>query len=444
MFFQGQHKIQNLYDSHVHWMYTGQLACTWNLKDISDPDQILQTKIKPEFMRGEWITGFGWDENKWPKNFRIHKDFLDHLSKNSPILLSRTDGHSSWVNSIALEKLGFHDPQSSSFQEHQDHIVVDEKGMPTGHLKESAHMKALFQLPPADQNLQIKFLLKGAETFNKAGFTHIRDMTSSFEQWSLNRQLLTHPDFLLHTEHWFVCERVDLLSQVLGQLQSCKKDENQWMKVRGVKVFVDGSLGSDTARISSPYPSHNHSGHLLWSEKDVKTVLRETWKNGFEVALHSLGDEATHLVVKWAREVYSEGLQGYLNLEHAEIVRPETIQNMKALHVRCHMQPCHWWGDQKWLREKIGPLFNYAFPWEALRKAQVPVSFGSDAPIEESSLFSNLRALLDSAQNGIKPLSKPALEFHVYPHADSVSGWTLIENDQIKAIGLGEKTKSFT
>lgn len=443
MFFKGTHTLQNLYDSHVHWFYTGQIASTWNLQSITNPQEILKTSIKPEYMRGEWISGFGWDENNWSPKIDIHRNFLDQLSTDKPIHLSRTDGHSGWVNTLALKKLGFFDTQSEKYKQFSKDIVLDEKGIPTGLLKESAHLHTLFGLPEPTEELRKKFLLFGADIFNKAGFTHIRDMTSSPSQWKMNLELLDHPDFLLHTEHWFVCEQIQTLDALIEQISFCKKQENSWMKMRGIKIFADGSLGSETACLSHHYAGHSHSGQMIWNEADVKTALRRAWKNKLEVAFHTLGDQASHQVVQWAREVYSEGIQGYLHLEHVEILRPETIQNMKSLHIRCHMQPCHWWGDQKWLKERVGTLFNYAFPWESLRKAQIQLSFGSDAPIEATSLFSNLKALDDSAEKGIRKLAASPLQFHLYPAQDAVSGWTKIVDDKIHSIGLGDKTRNF-
>ncbi len=443
MFFKGLHTVENLYDSHVHWMSTGQVSSSWNLKSVAHPEQILSAPILPEYFRGTWITGFGWDETVWPKDFRIHRHFLDRLSTQNPVLLSRKDGHSSWANSKALEVLDFLNPKSEKFRKFKDHIGVDEAGQPTGHLKESAHMQALFQIPWPEESLQKSFLLRAAESFNRAGFTHIRDMTSSLAQWRLNYELLSEPDFLLHVEHWFVCEKIEDLTDLLDQLKECKRSENPWMKIRGIKIFVDGSLGSNTARISNPYPQHDHSGQMLWTEIDVKTILRSTWQAGFQVALHSLGDEASHQLVNWAREIYSEGLQGHLHLEHTEIVRPETIQNMKSLHIRCHLQPCHWWSDRLWLREKLGDLSQFAFPWESLRKAQIPMSFGSDSPIEESDLFSNLRALEASATAGIRKLGIPGLSFHVYPYDDAVRGWVKFEDDKVLSVGLGDRNKKY-
>ncbi len=443
MFFKGTHHFSNLYDSHVHWFYTGQIASAWNLKNIKDPNEILKATLNPKYYRGEWLTGFGWDENNWPSNFKIHRKFLDQSYSDIPIHLSRTDGHSSWVNTKALMQLGFMDLNSEKYKKFSKDIVLDESGTPSGLLKESAHMHALFNLPEATDDLKKSFLTVGAEIFNRAGFTHIREMTSSVSQWNLNLQLIKNPEFLLHVEHFFVCEEAKNISAVIEQLKRCKESENEWMKIRGVKVFVDGSLGSETACISHHYSGHGHSGQMIWNEADVKTVLRETWKNNLEVAFHALGDQASHQVVQWAREIYSEGIQGQLHLEHVEILRPETIQNMKSIHVRCHLQPCHWWGDQKWLKERVGTLFSYAFPWESLRKAQIPFSFGSDSPIEMASLFSNLKALEDSASKGIRKLGDNPMEYHTYSAKDCIQGSTEIQDDQIRAISLGNKKKKF-
>ncbi len=444
MLYKGTHTLPNLYDSHVHWYYTGQVASTWNLKKYTDPDQILKAHIKLEYFRGDWLTAFGWDENNWNSEFKIHRYFLDQKFLNIPVHFSRTDGHSSWVNTKALNLLGFFDTRSDHFKKYAKDIVLDDAGIPTGYLKESAHMYALFSLPEVNDGLQKSFLLRGAEIFNQAGFTHIRDMTSNPKQWKLNLELLSESDFLLHTEHWFVCEEFANLQQTIQQIQDCQKNENNWMKIRGVKVFADGSLGSQTACLSKHYEGSTQSGQIIWSEVDVKNMMREVWKNKIEIAFHAIGDQTSHQIIQWAREVYSEGVQGRIHLEHAQILRPETIQNMKSLHVRCHLQPCHWWSDQKWLKKRLGVLFDYVFPWEALRKAQIPFSFGSDSPIESSSFFSNLKALDDSAIKGIKKLGGNPEKFHLYPAQDSVEGWTQIVDDTVHSIYLGSKKRFFT
>lgn len=437
MFFKEPTTIANLYDSHVHWMYTGQLATMWNLKTIVNPKDLLLENPSPAHFQGDWLVGFGWDENLWSKEFKVHRSFLDQTYPNYPVFLSRTDGHTSWVNTQALKILGHWDKS----QYHQD-VEVDQNGIPTGVLRESAHIQALFSLPAISDETKKQHLIKGADIFNLAGFTHIRDMTSNAAQWKLHQEIQN--ELLLHVEHFFSCENRTDFERALKEALSVKPTENQRMKIRGIKVFVDGSLGSETALLSTCYHGSQKSGQLNWSEDDIRYVLKESWKNKLEVALHTLGDEAAHKVALIARQIYAEGIMGRLHLEHAELLRPETIQVLKSVHVRCHLQPCHWFSDSKWLQEKLGELAKYAFPWQALTRAQIPISFGSDAPIEPSNFFTNLRALKESSKKGIPGLKESPVGFHQYPYSDALKGETLIQEDRIKGLRFGELQKSFT
>ena len=439
MFFPQKTEIKNLYDSHVHWLYTGQVHLSWDLKSISNPQQILDSQKLQNHRRGDWLVGFGWDENNWNADFKIHRSFLDQKWEDQPVFLSRNDGHTSWVNTAALKNLGL-------WKQHFDNpdILIDQQGWPTGILKEKAHIGALKKLPDfSDQQKKEQLKIAGLH-FNKNGFTHIRDMTSNPQQWELNQQLIHDKEILLHVEHWFVCESLQTLQQTIEQALICKNEENELMKLRGIKLFVDGSLGSHTAFLSQPYSDQGNRGQMNWSEKDIADCLRLVWKSKLEIALHSIGDECTHQIVKMARLVYSEGIQGVLHLEHTEILRPETIQMLKSLHVRCHLQPCHWFSDSAWLESKLQNLYAYSFPWQALEKAKVPFSFGSDSPIEQSSLIRNLTAHQQSQSKGISGLKNNPLTYHCYPFTDSAAGITIIEQDKVLSVQLGDQTIHFT
>lgn len=434
MFFSGEHKISNLYDSHVHWMYTGQVLQSWNLKKIKHPQEILDAPITPHQFRGNWIVGFGWDESLWPEDFKIHRNFLDQKYLDQPLFLSRNDGHSSWVNTAGLKKLGLWSQNND-----RTDIIIDETGWPTGHLKEKAHIESLMKLPEFTVKQKEEQLLLGANHFNRNGFTHIRDMTSNPVQWKLNQQLLASEQLFLHVEHWFVCESVASLDQVIQSALDCKKEENADMKLRGIKLFVDGSLGSHTAFLSQPYLGQNHLGQMNWSIDDISTCLEKVWSQHLEISLHSIGDECTHQIVIAARKVYAKGIQGKLHLEHTEILRPETIQMMKPLHIRCHLQPCHWFSDSVWLEEKLQSLYQFAFPWRMLENSKILFSFGSDSPIEESCWKRNLNAIENAAERNILSPKNPPMNYHTYPYSDSNVGQTTIINDQVVSINYNAK-----
>jgi predicted amidohydrolase YtcJ len=123
-----------------------------------------------------------------------------------------------------------------------------------------------------------------------------------------------------------------------------------------------------------------------------------------EPAVHAIGDEAVALLVECAHALKISGREGRLHIEHAELIRPETIGKMRELNISCHMQPGHWLSDQVWLKNKIGALVDCAFPWRRLQEAGIYFDFGSDAPIEPPGLTRIFRALEASAEAGIPRL----------------------------------------
>jgi hypothetical protein len=96
------------------------------------------------------------------------------------------------------------------------------------------------------------------------------------------------------------------------------------------------------------------------------------------------------------------------------MLRPETVALLKQRDVICHMQPCHWHTDRLWLKEKLGELYQYVFPWRALQEAGITFTFGSDSPIEKPSCWPTCR-LQDSSEHGIPRLLGDGMRYHKHP-----------------------------
>lgn len=425
--------LRNLYDSHVHLMSTGELKSWLDLSVLKSPAGFAALEIRPENRRGDWIVGFGWDENQWDEKRWPHRADLDGAFPDTPVYFSRCDGHSAITNTAGLKRLGlWSDPADPPGGQ----IIKDADGVPTGRLTETAHDACLAKLPAATPSEMAAFLVAGARKFNEAGFTHVRDMAASEALWNVATDLERDGRLSLHVEWNFTCENLQGFARALDEARRCRDRETRLNKVAGVKFYFDGSLGSDTAYLSQPY-AHRQDGSrglTCWNEDDVEQAIRRAWGAGLPVAVHAIGDLAADRVVELARRVSSAGVGGRLNLEHAEVLRAETIQKMKGLHVTCHLQPCHWLSDRQWLDRKLGALKTSAFPWEALRRAKIPFHFGSDSPIERPSLFDNLRALRESAQQGIPALQADPLSFHVHPDPRVVPGETSVDGDRVRKV----------
>ena len=409
-------KIPRLYDSHTHFLATGEFASGLNLGDLKNPEDLASWPLKPSYFRGEWIVGFGWDESGWPTP--PHKSILDRLFPDNPVFLARKDGHRCWVNSRALQLLGFHSE--------------------TGILIEKEHLQAWDRLPPFTTEQQREHILAACRVFNKAGFTHVRDMSCNESLWNLLVTMSDKNELTLAIEENYTSHEPGDFERMLRLCLEAKKSETPLLRMKGIKVFYDGSLGSETAYLSQPYNGIPGGGRglTLWQLSDIEDVMKRTWAAGLEFSVHTIGDEAAHHIVQAARKISAQGAVGRLNLEHVQLLRPETIQMMKPLHVRCHMQPCHWWSDRVWLEKKLADLYKYVFPWEALRAAQIPLSFGCDSPIEPPSFWRNKTALDESVKAKIRKFTGDLTQTHSHPDKAFADSYTVIEDGVVKEISF--------
>lgn len=409
-------RLSNCYDSHVHWLATGEVSERLNLHDLKSSEGINQLKVDVHHWRGDWLLGFGWDQNHW-----LHGEFpkaktLDQVfGREKPVAFSRADGHALWVNTAALELAGLLDGRQPDPQ--GGRIMRDENGAPTGVLIDSA-MKFIDALIPARTPTDTRrALLKGMQIFNRAGFTHIRDLSCSPMQWQESLKLEKSGLLTLAVEQFFSVEEGQSFESALHLAMEARRFKTSRLRPMGVKVFVDGALGSEGAWLSCAYHSGSGHGLQLFEMGELKGMMRDTWAQNLDIAVHVIGDEAAHQTVLAFHELKGEAVSGRLHLEHAELLRTETVELMKKQNIFCHLQPCHWLSDKVWLKEKIGDLHQYAFPWRALQDANVDFDFGSDSPIERPSLIDNLKAIEISASQGIPKLLGDPLKYHC--HSDS-------------------------
>lgn len=400
--------IQNLYDSHVHFLGTAEYLGGVSLSEVASLEDLRHMTFPSSCFRGGFLIAFGWNPSKLPRTL-LTKENLDVLFPNHPVMFSRWDGHASWLNSQALDLIGFSDSD--------------------GLLEEADHFTALEKLP-SYSNEELKEKMKTASRiFLEQGFTHLRDMTSSIPEAKALRELANAGLLPQQIELNFLIKKREDLKGLLPELVALKKISPRQVIIQGIKIFYDGTLGGENARLSGCNCAHNSQ---LWTEQDFKSVLNDVWKVGLEIAVHCIGDQAVDDIVQWTREVSAQGLVGRLNIEHAEFVRPETIQKMKPLHVKIHMQPCHWFGDQQWL-DKNPNYKKWAFPWESLRRAQIHIQFGSDSPVAFPSAIENFRALEESSLKGVRHFDGDPIAAHQAVHG-SIKGTTFFKNNVVSRV----------
>jgi predicted amidohydrolase YtcJ len=424
-------RIDACFDSHVHWAATGEFSQRLSLSSLKSPRDILALKPENHHFRGDWLLGFGWDDNGWTE--KPHRRVLDEWLPDKPVALSRADAHSVWLNTEALKRCGLLEPGVADPR--GGRIERDADGSPTGVLVDTAAELAEKHFPAVTSFEMRRFLLKGVQIFNEAGYTHIRDMTCDETQWNEAVRLDQSGLLTMAVEEYFWLKTVDDLDKQIALALRARKDQTPNLRSMGLKIFLDGALGSEGAWLSRCYHGSEQKGLVLWDRGQLSEAMQQAWENRLDVAVHAIGDEAADFLVGTAVDLKAAGVTGALHIEHGEVIRPETVEKMKDLNVRCHLQPSHWLSDRRWLENKIGDLTAHAFPWRRLQENAIPFTFGSDAPIEPSSIERIFEAVRESAEHGIpRLLGSPASYMSHEDLGWAPNSFTLMQDEKPKQV----------
>ena len=431
-------RISNCYDSHSHLLATGEIQLRLNLRDLNAPDQVNQLTVKDHNKKSGWLIGFGYDENKWSEP--PHRKYLDKVWPDTPVVFSRCDGHVFWVNSVVLKEMGWLDDNGqlrvSVPETVGGEIPLDDKGIPTGVFVDAAKLLVEPLIPKDTATETQSYLMAGMKMFHENGFTHVRDMSCSEMQWNELLKLEASGLLTLAIEQTFSAETPEQFDEAYELAKRAIKIPLNKIRPQAMKIYYDGALGSEGALLSQPYQTNKDNvGLKLLSKQQLTEFMSRAWELPLDLAVHTIGDKAADDVVNVAVELWDSGKQGRLHLEHAEVMRTETIQKLKNRDVVCHLQPCHWLSDRAWLKDKLGDLAQYAFPWAELQKSEVPFYFGSDSPISRPNINDNFEALALSKEHGIAPLKGDADIYHSHPDHDWVSNtFTVFENGNVKEV----------
>lgn len=391
-----------MWDSHVHLLATGLVETGLHLRGLASIEDVGRLEIKDSYFRGPFLTGFGWDQNLWPgKAFPTRQD-LDRFFPEIPVIFTRVDGHASWLNTSAILRLGVAEENFLASHSPQQ-VPRDSQNFPTGLVFENAKIELDLKIPAPSRPQKKQALGHASLVFKSLGFDGIRDMSGDLEQWELLHEL--HQEDRLPLRVWqnWTLESLESASRLLPLVLERRRARNSApIHSLGFKLYLDGALGSEGAFLSQNYQGRNHRGQFLWDLQRFAEVMEMSFRHSLPIALHCIGDATADLIADTALALQKRGIHGSLHLEHAQIVRPETLVKLSQLaEVHAHMQPCHYLSDRSWLADKIGPLMSWAFPWRALQEAGVQVHFGSDSPIEAPGRERNLEALHLAAAEGI-------------------------------------------
>lgn len=370
----GRTVMPGLIDSHAHLMWEGWRLLRPQLDQCDSIASVVDTLVAHKnILQSEWIQGFGWDQTKWGDTLPTRWD-LDTAFPNTPIFLTRIDGHACWINSAAMALVDVPDMDPEGGR-----VERDADGRPTGVFTDMAMELVKASLPPdsmEDKRLALESVLRACRA---SGLTSVVEPGVEKDDIEMYKAVVDEGGFTLrnYVMRWGMND-----SPV--EPFSAYKD---LLRVRGVKFMLDGALGSWGAAMLEPYSDKNESGYLTMDEQEFYTNASRWMEHGYQVATHAIGDRANQMVLNvYERLLRDTGDIGNFNsrlrVEHAQIVHPNDIIRMADLGVIPSMQPTHATSDMGFAETRLGKQrMPRAYAWASFLRAGARVlPLGSDFP----------------------------------------------------------------
>ena len=370
--------VPGLIDAHCHFLGLGynqqavDLVGTKSFEEVVERVTVFQNKYNRDF-----IVGRGWDQNDWEDKKFPNKKLLDKLYPDTPIALTRIDGHAILCNQAALD-LGSVKANSKI----EGGEVVLENGELTGVLVDNAENLVMKHWPKPTRKDEVDALLAAQKICFDLGLTTVDDA-------GLNQESIEIIDSLQRTG--------DLKMRVYAMISYSKENLDYFLdkgvvktdrlNVRSFKFYADGALGSRGAMLKEPYS--DKPGHLGLLVTDLQTFNESAERianSDYQMNTHAIGDSANYAVLK----TYNKVLQGKNDrrwrVEHAQVVSQEDFKLYK--NVMPSIQPTHATSDMYWAEERVGEdRVKGAYAYKQLLEAYGKVALGTDFPVEQVSPF---------------------------------------------------------
>lgn len=391
---KGQYVIPGMIDAHAHVISIGLAAMTLDLSDTTSLADA-QGKIAAyaaENPSNRWIIGTGWNQEKWGLGRFPTAVEMDAVVADRPAWFTRADGHAGWANSAAIKQAevtaASKDPTGGRIER-----IAGSK-QPSGIFVDAAMDLIWAKLPrPRPEDIDLA-LQKSQAMLLSNGITAVADMGTSIQDWQSFRRAGDQGS--LHIRIMSYAGGVEAMELIGGPSPSpwLYKDK---LRLNGVKLFMDGALGSRGAWLKKPYSDDaGNIGLPFLTSSQLRNLMSRAALDKFQVAIHAIGDAANSEVLA-AIDDMSGTYQGdrRWRIEHAQIVDPAELALFGKHGIVASMQPVHQTSDRTMAEARLGPdRLAGAYAWNSIAAAGTPLAFGSDAPVEPVDPFAGLAAAI--------------------------------------------------
>lgn len=369
-----------LTDAHIHLSEWALARREADLSAAISPEAVARQAAEHAARRpGDWVRGRGWNPHRWGGG-PPQTEALDRLVPDRPVILQSHDMHALWVNRETLRRAGIGpdtpDPEGGR-------IVRDAAGQPTGVLLENAGQLVARCLPALTVEETAEAILEAQAELHRLGITAVHNLPALH---------IAEPEPVRVLET--LRGRGELRLRVLQHIPLRQLDEalriglrsgfgGEWIRTGGVKMFLDGALGSQTAWMFEPYISSASCGIQVLEPGEFRFHVRRAARDGIATTVHAIGDAAVALALDVLADPELRVPAMPHRIEHVQCLPPGRERDAADAGITCSMQPAHLITDWSIADRHWGPARSartYAF--RALRDAGSRLAFGSDAPVE--------------------------------------------------------------
>jgi predicted amidohydrolase YtcJ len=390
---EGRVMVPGMIDAHVHVMDIGFAALTLDLSDTTSlEDALAKIKAFAQANPGRpWILGRGWNQEKWGLGRFPTAAELDAVVADRPVWLERADNHANWGNTLAITTAGVTaktpDPAGGR-------IIRDAKGAPAGVFVDMAIPLVGKAVPAPRPQDRDRAFAAAQDALLARGVTAVADMGTKLADWNTYRR--AGDEGRLQVRIMAYADSFETLELVAGAAPTGWLYDDR-LRMGGIKLYLDGALGSRGAVLKAPYHDDPGTRGLpLLTPAQLRNLMSRAAMNNFQTAVHAIGDGANAEVLGAITDL-AESYTGdrRWRIEHAQIIDPADIPLLARHGTIASVQPLHQTSDRLMAEARLGPdRLAGAYPWRSVLNAGGRLALGSDAPVEPADPWAGMAAAI--------------------------------------------------
>ncbi len=389
----GQTVIPGLVDGHLHFASLGSDGQTLDLGEARSEAEAAEL-VRRRAARtepGVWITGNNWHTGNWASAAWPSRASLDEAAPDNPVILRGMHGHTGWANTRALLEAGVTratpDPLGGK-------VLKDpETGFPSGILIENA--QALVRAPAGVEEPLTERIKKSVALALSYGVTGAHDMGTNLETVEAYRELIAAGQFPFRINAYprAVNAGEEFMRIIVSEPYF---DRTYKLQMRGIKVSIDGALGSRGAAMMATYDDEpDNIGVIRVPYDQLYFIIERSLRQGWTLAIHAIGDRGNQMALDAVDQALARVPTDdhRIRIEHAQVLRPEDVPRFARLGIITSWQWMHATLDMPWAETRVGPKrLETAYAWRTLINTGARLVGGSDEGARTFSPFMGIHA----------------------------------------------------